>query len=67
MDAQMVKAVEMTRHIRERNIQQLSGKSYRERIAFYREQAQKMEEAVAVLLQEKETLAVGTGIKLKDS
>jgi len=53
MDAQMVKTIEMTRHIREQNSQRLAGKSHRERIAYYREQAQRMEKVVPVLLQEK--------------
>jgi hypothetical protein len=57
MNTQMIKAVEMTRSIREQHYQRLSGKSHRERIAFYREQARKMETRVPILLRDKTTIA----------
>jgi hypothetical protein len=65
MDAQMVKTIEMTRHIREQNSQRLVGKSHKDRIAYYREQAQKMEKAIPVLLQEKgDDILAATSAKL---
>lgn len=39
-----IKAVEMTRQIRDKHYQQLLGLSRKERLAFYREQARLMNE-----------------------
>jgi hypothetical protein len=51
MNTQKIKTIEMTRSIREQNSQRLSGKSHQERIEYYREQAQKMEKRIPVLLK----------------
>jgi hypothetical protein len=56
MDAQMVKAVEMTRSIRERHSERLMGLSHKELIAFYQKQARKVETMVPVLLKEKNAI-----------
>ena len=42
-----IKAVEMTRRIRDAHYEQLKGKSPEERIAFYRQKAQAVEARVA--------------------
>jgi hypothetical protein len=52
MDAKKIKTIEMTCKICEKNAKQLAGKSHAERIAFYREQAKKMEKKIPVLLSE---------------
>ena len=46
MDAKKINAVEMTRKIRDEHAKRLAGKSHAERIAFYREQAKKMEKKI---------------------
>ena len=53
MEAKKIKAVEMTRQIRDKHAEQLNDKSPAERIAFYREQAQKMTEKIPTLLKDK--------------
>jgi hypothetical protein len=52
MDAQTIKAVEMTRQIRDRHAEQLAGKTHAERMAFYREQAKKLQKKVPALLKD---------------
>ena len=54
MDIKKINTIEMTRTIRNTHARQLAGKSHAERIAFYREQAKKMEKKVAVLQKERE-------------
>ncbi len=51
MDAKKIDAVEMTRKIRDEHGKRLVGKSHAERIAFYREQAKKMEKKIPALLK----------------
>jgi hypothetical protein len=51
MDAQTIDTMALTRQIRDNHYQCLQGKTHAERIAFYREQAQKMQGKVAALLQ----------------
>jgi len=53
MDAKKINTIEMTRKIRDEHAKKLAGKSHAERIAFYREQAKKLEKKIAVLLKEK--------------
>ena len=55
MEAKKIKTIEMTRKVREKNARRLAGKSRAERIAFYREQAKKMQMRTPVLLKELET------------
>jgi len=50
MDKKNIDTIEMIRMIRDRNARRLAGKSYAERIAFYRERAKKMEKKIPVLL-----------------
>lgn len=52
MDAKKINAVEMTRKIRDEHSKKLAGKSHAERIAFYRERAQKLEKKIPALLKE---------------
>jgi hypothetical protein len=52
MDAKKINTIEMTRKIRDENAKRLAGKSHAERIAFYREQAKKMEKKIPALLKE---------------
>lgn len=47
-----INANEMTRKIRDEHAKRLAGKSHAERIAFYREQAKKMEKKIPALLKE---------------
>ncbi len=52
MDAKKINTIEMTRKIRDEHAKRLAGKSHAERIAFYREQAKKMEKKIPALLKE---------------
>ena len=52
MDAKKIKAVEMTRKIRDEHAKHLAGKSHAERIAFDRERAMNMEKKIPALLKE---------------
>ncbi len=52
MDKKKINAIEMTRKIRDEHAKRLAGKSHAERIAFYREQAKKMEKKLPALLKE---------------
>ena len=52
MDTQTIKAVEMTRQIRDKHAGQLAGKSHAERMAFYRERAKEMQEKLPALLKD---------------
>ena len=61
METNNIKTLEMTRNIREKNARQLAGKSHAERIAFYREQAKKMELKMPALLKELQTGEVRDG------
>jgi hypothetical protein len=51
MDAKKINAVEMTRKIRDEHAKRLTGKTHAERIAFYRERAQKLEKKLPALLE----------------
>ena len=51
MDAKKINAIEMTRRIRDNHAKKLAGKSHTERIAFYREQARKLEKKIPALLK----------------
>lgn len=53
--AQKIKAVEMTRNIRERNHKRLQGMSRAKRLAFYREQAKRMNAKAARLTKTKKS------------
>ena len=53
MDTQTIDAVALIRQIRDGHYQRLQGKTHKERIAFYREQAQKMQDKIPVLLADK--------------
>ena len=52
-----IKAVDMTRKIRETHYEQLRGKSPEERIAFYRAKAREMQEKADIRLLEQPTPA----------
>ena len=52
MNKKKIKAIEMTRKIRDDHAKQLAGKSHAERIAFYRERAKKLEKKIPALLKE---------------
>ena len=43
-----LKAVEMTRHIRDAQHEQLKDKTWEERVAFYKEQARVLHEALRI-------------------
>ena len=60
MDKKKIDAIEMTRKIRDEHARRLAGKSHAERIAFYREQAKRMEKKLPILLSE---LAIASGVK----
>ncbi len=47
-----INTIEMTRKIRDEHAKHLAGKSHAEQIAFYREQAKKMEKKIPALLKE---------------
>lgn len=49
MDTQTIDTIALIRQIRENHYQYLRGKTHAERIAFYREQAQKMQKKIAIL------------------
>jgi len=66
MDKKKIKAVEMTRKIRDEHAKRLAGKSYAERIAFYRERARKMEKKLPVLLSKLAAAEGGRGDYSKD-
>ncbi|MBM3333437.1 hypothetical protein FJY63_02135 [Candidatus Sumerlaeota bacterium] len=53
MPDRRIRAVEMTRRIREKNYQRLLGLSRAERLAFYREQARLMNAKAAKLAKAK--------------
>ena len=53
MDTQTIDAVALIRQIRDNHYQRLQGKTHQERIAFYREQAQKMQGKISVLLADR--------------
>jgi len=53
MDTQMIDAVALIRQIRDEHYQCLQGKTHKERIAYYREQAQKMQDKIPALLADK--------------
>jgi hypothetical protein len=52
MDAQTIDTLALIRQIRDDHYRCLEGKTHAERIAFYREQAQKMRGKIAALLQQ---------------
>jgi hypothetical protein len=52
MDKKKINTIEMIRKIRDEHARRLEGKSHAERIAFYREQAKKMEKKIPALLKE---------------
>jgi hypothetical protein len=52
MGKKKINTIEMTRKIRNNHAKRLAGKSHAERIAFYREQARKIEKKLPVLLSE---------------
>jgi len=52
MDMKKINTIEMTRKIRDEHAGRLAGKSHAERIAYYREQAKKMEKKIPALLKE---------------
>lgn len=49
MDAKKINTIEMTRKIRDEHARHLAGKTHAERIAFYREQAKRMEKKLSAL------------------
>lgn len=53
--AEKIKAVEMTRRIREKNYERLQGMSHAERLAFYRKQAKRMNAKAARLAKMKKS------------
>jgi hypothetical protein len=53
MDTQTIDAVALIRQIRDNHYQHLQGKTHEERIAFYREQAQKTQDTISALLADK--------------
>jgi hypothetical protein len=53
MDTQTIDAIAVVRQIRDNHYQRLQGKTHKERIAFYREQAQKMQDKVPALLADR--------------
>lgn len=56
MDMQTIDTIALIRQIRDKHYEYLRGKTHTERIAFYREQAQKMQKKI-VFLQKAETTA----------
>lgn len=52
MDKKKINTIAMTRKIRDEHAKRLAGKSHAERIAFYREQAKKIENKIPALLKE---------------
>ena len=53
MKKNTINIIEMTRKIRDLHAKRLACKSHKERIAFYRMQAKKMEKKIPALLKEK--------------
>jgi hypothetical protein len=51
MENKQIDAIDMTRKIRDSFARQLFGKTHTERIAFYRQQAAKMEKKIPSLIQ----------------
>lgn len=51
MAQQKIKTIEMTRRIRERNYERLRGLSREKRLAYYREQAEHMNQKAAQLIE----------------
>jgi hypothetical protein len=49
MDTQMIDTIALIRQIRNEHYEFLRGKTHAERIAFYRAQAQKMQDKIVVL------------------
>jgi hypothetical protein len=49
MDTQTINTIALIRQIRDNHYECLRGKTHAERIAFYREQAQKMQSKIAFL------------------
>ena len=66
MDETQINAIEMTRKIRDEHAEQLAGKSHAERIAFFRERADKMESNLSSLLSELAAGSSGRGDYSKD-
>ena len=66
MDKKKINTIEMTRKIRDEHAKRLAGKSHAERIAFYREQAKKMEKKIPVLLSNLAITSGGKGDYSKD-
>jgi ABC-type Zn uptake system ZnuABC Zn-binding protein ZnuA len=66
MDKNKINTIEMIRNIRDENAKRLAGKSHVERIAFYREQAKKLEKKLPVLLSELAMASSGKGDYSKD-
>ena len=50
MNAETIDTMALIRQIRDNHYQRLQGKTHEERIAFYREQAQKMQDKTAASL-----------------
>lgn len=61
MDTQTIDTIALIRQIRDNHYQYLQGKTHAERIAFYREQAQKMQAKVAFLWADKTPLQAPQG------
>jgi hypothetical protein len=61
MNEKQINAVEMTRKIRNEHAEHLAGKSHAERIAFFRERANKMESKLPDLFAE--LIAGSTGYR----
>ena len=55
MNRKKINTIKITRKIRDDHAKQLAGKSYAERIAFYRERAKKLEKRIPTLLKETQT------------
>ena len=52
MTIPMLKAVEMTRRIRDQHYEQLKDKTHAERIAFYQQQAQELHTRLRAMLRQ---------------
>jgi len=52
MDAKKINTIEITYKICDEHAERLAGKSHAEQIAWYREQAKKMEKKIPALLKE---------------
>ncbi len=51
MEKTEIKAIDMTRRIRERHYEQIQGKTHEDRVAFYRAKAQALHVKAQALLQ----------------